>query len=644
MKISSKWLRTYFDTDLPSSEKLDELFTFHFSEVEGVEEVKDAAGKVIDSVFDLKILPDRAHYALSHRGVALEVSVLTGIPLKKNRIPAPPTPTGTRVPKVTILAPEFCKRYMACYVENINNRPESAPFDLKSYLEPIGQRCINGIVDATNMAMFDSGQPMHAFDADKVKGDIVVRAAKEGEKITLLDGREVALSATDHVIADLEGPLGIAGVKGGKRAMVTVDTKNIILESANFHPATVRKTAVKFDLRSESSKRYENEITPELTSLAMNDILALLKELSPSAQFGPILDLYPVKPTKTTLVFDPKYIANRLGIEIPEKEIQRILTAIGVENNNWTLTIPHERLDLVIPEDIVEEVGRIYGYDKIKGILPPSISKTPSVLPAFYVAEKIKNVLASVGFSEVMLYTFVPKGDVEIAKPLASDKGFARTNLSENMMSCLERNALNADLLGLSAIKTFEIGKVFTTKGEFLKLSIGVAQVKKVKGKKAEDVVKEAIVLLEKELGISIPLETISSAIFAVVETDLDAFIPKVSIPANYADLNFTKTSAVRYKPFSVYPFIVRDIALFVPDTVSEKEVWDEIEKGIKDEDAMDWLARHELFDVFKKDGKTSYAFRMVFQSMEQTLTDFEVNDIMEKIYFRMKEKNWQVR
>jgi phenylalanyl-tRNA synthetase beta subunit len=236
------------------------------------------------------------------------------------------------------------------------------------------------------------------------------------------------------------------------------------------------------------------------------------------------------------------------------------------------------------------------------------------------------------GFSEVYLYTLVPKGDIAIAHPLASDKGFLRTNLSESMFKSLERNALNADLLGLDAIRIFEIGKVFTKDKESLSLSIGVSLVKKVKGRKSEDEIKDAILLVEKELGMKFPKATMSaSGIHAVAEIILDAVIPA---SASYEDLAFTKAAQLVYKPFSSYPFIVRDIALFTPDSISENDVWNEIEKGIEEAGAMKLLVRSELFDVFKKDGKTSYAFRMVFQSMEKTLTDVEVNEI----------KDWQVR
>ena len=279
MKISYNWLKTYFTSDIPSPEKLVDLFTFHFSEVEGVEKIGE------NTIFDIKILPDRAHYALSHKGVAEEVSALTRIPINKDRIPKPPEVNSGEKINVEVKDENFCRRYISCVVKGVDNTQVQE--GVKMMLEGIGQRSISPIVDATNMVMFDIGQPMHAFDADKVEGDIVVRAANAGEEIILLDDRKVTLTPDDFVIADNIGPLAIAGVKGGKRAQVTPETKNIIIESANFHPTRVRRTSTKYDLRSESSKRFENEITPELAMPAMANILAFMKELSPEAKFRP---------------------------------------------------------------------------------------------------------------------------------------------------------------------------------------------------------------------------------------------------------------------------------------------------------------------------------------------------------------------
>jgi len=643
MKISHKWLQTYFDKPIPNPEKLSELFTFRFSEIEGVEKIGN------DAVLDVKILPDRAHYALSHLGVAEEVSVLTKTSFKKSRFDSSPDSSIEEIPKATIVDPLFCRRFTGRYAKNINI--SEAPEWMKEFLTATGSRPINNIVDATNFCMFDIGQPLHAFDADKIVGDIVIRKAEKGEKITLLDGKEITLDENDSVIADQKGALDIAGVKGGKRAEISSATKNILLTSCNFNPTAVRKTSTKHDIRNEASKRFENEITPELAILGLNNISTLVKEICPNVKFGEVLDVYPREPKQTIIKINPDYISERLGIQIPKTEMKDILSRMDISCSEkgglLELAIPSRRLDLNIPEDIVEEVGRIYGYEHIKGILPPVSNEKIPPLPFFYLSEKIKNILVAHNFSEVYLYTLVPKGEVEIAHPLAEDKAFIRTNLSDGMIACLEKNVYNADLIGLDSIKVFEIGRIFTGDKEKLSLCIGATQIKKVKGVAGKNIIDEATKTLSKELGIAeIKFTTSESNRNFVYEIDLTKILETYKLPqdASYDEFNFGPASSNLYKKISAFPFVVRDVSLFVPDSVLEEKVWGEIEKGIKSKKAENLLVRKELFDVFKKDGKISYAFRMVFQSMDETLTSAQVNDIMEEVHKGLEKKGWKVR
>ncbi len=661
MKISYNWLQNYFEKPLPSPEKLKDIFDFHSLEVEGFDETLDKSEKVIETVFDIKVLSDRAHFMLSYEGIAKDLSVLLNIPLKKSEILPPPPQTIKIAPKITITDDNFCRRYIGQYVEGIT--VSKSPTWIKTYLESIGARSINSIVDATNITMFNIGQPMHAFDADKVKGNIVVRSAKDGEKITLLDGAEITLKADDHVIADTEGALAIAGVKGGKRAEVSMSTTKIIIESANFNPTIVRRTSTLLNLRNESSKRFENEITPELAIQGMNEMTALVKELCPQAQFGPVVDIYPTKAQQTVIVFNPAYLEERLGVKIPESEVKNILERSGIiidkgSPNLWNLTIPFKRLDLVIPEDIIEEVGRAYGLEYITGILPPKTKKPVEVLPTYYIAEKIKNSLVGIGFSEVSLYTLVSKGDIETSYPLARDKAFLRKNLTDNMIACVEKNSLNADLIGLEAVKVFEIGHVFSKDmsahegGETVSLAIGFAQIKKVKGFKSDVYINVCLDGLSADLGISIMPrpQIILKGNYSVCEINLTELVKSFKPSMSYSDLNFGSTSENRYKKISSYPFMVRDIAVFVPDGVKDSTVWEVVQQGISESKADELLVHHALFDTFKKDGKISYAFRLVFQSMERTLTDDEANEIMKKIYAGIKSqpaqagKGWEVR
>jgi phenylalanyl-tRNA synthetase beta subunit len=678
MKVSHIWLQTYFDKPIPAAEKLAELFTFHSFEVEGME----------SDVLDVKILPDRAHYCLSHLGVAEEISVLTGLPLSLKKKDVPDVPVSIdRHPVVTIEDHDFCRRFTGRFVKNISTMQSSpataSATAIASALTAIGQRSISPIVDSTNFVMFDVGQPTHAFDADKIVGDIVIRKAHTDEKVTLLDGKEYTLTAEDHVIADSVGALDIAGVKGGKRAEVTAETRTILLTSANFDPTAVRRTSTRLNLRNEASKRFENEITPELAMEGMRQLSSLLLKAGQTAtgqqeeqqvgqqkvQFGPIVDEYPVKAVQTVITLDPAYVSDRLGVTIPDETIKDIICRMGITITEkkkavWSLTIPFRRLDLTIAEDIVEEVGRIYGYEHIVGTLPATSThpistaepSSSSSSPAFYYAEKIKDILVEAGFSEVYLYTLAPKGDIEVSYPLTKDKAALRTNLTSSLGACLEMNVKNADLLGLEAVKIFEIGKVFTKAGstcdESLVLALAAAQVKKVKGVDGKFLVNDVLKKISAALGCELPIKSLlSSGKSAVCEIPLKPL--KSDSGFFRADSHFASSLATKisYKPFSLYPFIVRDIAVFVPEVLTTStsasaaaDVWTEIEKGVADAKAEDILVRHSLFDTFKKDGKISYAFRLIFQSMSRTLTDTEANAVMDTIYAQMAQRGWQVR
>jgi len=357
-------------------------------------------------------------------------------------------------------------------------------------------------------------------------------------------------------------------------------------------------------------------------------------------------------------------INHSLGTEIPEKEIISILKKldIGVEGKGGELilAIPENRADLTTWRDMPEEVARIWGYEKITPIIPKKEATKLAIDKTFYYSEKIKNTLKDMGFSEVYLYSLVSKGDMEIEKSVATDKNFLRTNLTEGVVKSLEFNARNADLLGLDTIQIFEIGKIFPKTGERTSLCIGIKNAKK-KQERVNDKIKTVRDDLMKALGAEIAVlctvdDTggiislkgkpigMTNNTDGILELDLDSLIAALPEPKSYADLHFKKAAQVEYKKFSQYPFIARDIAVFVPESVSSEDVWKIIKKGVVDAQGMELLAHSSLFDTFEKDGKVSYAFRMIFQSMERTLTDTETNAIMEKVAAEVKSKGWEVR
>ncbi|MEI6280705.1 MAG: phenylalanine--tRNA ligase subunit beta, partial [bacterium] len=502
-----------------------------------------------------------------------------------------------------------CRRYIGRIIRNVKIGP--SPEWMVNHLESVGQRSINNIVDAANIVMFDCGQPTHAFDLDKINGGIIVREAKDGEEMTTLDNKGVKLKSTNMVIADDKNILAVAGIKGGKIAEVDKDTTNIILEVANFDPTSVRKTAQALNIFTDAKKRFENDLSPELGQYAMQEFSALILEICPDASFEDIVDIYPIKQDIRKLSFSTEKVSSILGLSVSIKEIEDILKRYNFEYSEkdgiFEIVVPPMRLDLEIEEDMAEEIGRILGYDKVKGEIP-KIEFKPRVNETYSKISSARNKLLNDGYSEVMNTAFKSEGEVSVLAS-ASDKKFLRTNLTDGLKESLKLNQLNGPFLGMNEIKIFEIGTVFKKSGEEMHVAYG-----------------------DKKEIKEMTLDEFCRA------TSPDAFVQDLLL--RNVDHSQKHTGEV-FHTWSMFPFIARDIAVWVPDSVGSNEVF----KVIKD-NAGDMVVRGpELFDEFKKEGKVSYAFRMVFQSFERTLTDTEINEVMTQITNKIKENNdWQVR
>lgn len=639
MLISYNWLKMYFDTPIPSAEDIAHKLTFHAFEIEGLTKKGD------NTVIDVKILPDRAHYCLSHRGVAGEVSAVFGIPLKPTTKPVF-TESKVRPLSVKIENENLCRRYMARVLENVTIT--ASPEWLVKDLSDIEQRSINIVVDNANGAMFDTGQPLHAFDADKVVGGIVVRLAKAGEKIVTLDGKNIALDTDTLVIADDVGPLAIAGIKGGKRAEVTTATRNIILESANFEPKNIRKTSTRLGIRTDASKRYENEITPELCEHGLDMFVLFIQMTAKESEIkiGSVTDVYPKKWEARTISFDPTLASRLLGISISTEKVIELLKRldIGVTEKGavLALAIPAVRLDLEIPEDIVEEIARLYGYENIQPVPLPTLGREVAINKNFYYQNKIRKILTDLGYTEVYTYAFQNSGEVEVANPLASDKAFMRKDLTA-LQNALEQNMKNAPLIGATDIRLFEIGKVFAKDmSERTILGIGFLPVQK---KKQKEIIDAELMKVSGALKDFVSMESfIKTGNQFVVEFDLDACIKNLSEPKTY-DLSPIDQNLSYHKP-SPFPFIIRDVALFVPPTANR----DDVSALIKKEAGSLCVVGPTLFDVYEKKNaegtieRVSLAYRLIFQSTERTLTDAEVNIAMEGVYNALKKQGFEVR
>jgi len=611
MNVSYTWLQKYFKESLPEINELADLLTFHSFEIEGVEEDR----------IDIDILPNRSSDCLSHRGIAREIGTLLereiDDPYKKELVDFP----KSKLLSIEIENKELCPRYAAGVIKGVKVGP--SPDWLVGALQSIGQKSINNIVDATNYVMFNLGQPLHVFDLDKLNGKILVRNAQEGEKITVLGGDEYTLSASNVVITDGKNPIGIAGVKGGMKAETDQNTTNIVIEGAHFDYTSVRKTAQKLKLWTDASIRFQNQPSPKLVGYALRDVIALILDITGGELEG-VVDEYLIKKENKPVSVSISEINGLLGTDISIKEVEDIFTRLGFEySSNFTVTPPFERTDITIKEDLIEEVGRIYGYKNINALQLPAVKIPPIVHKGYYYAEKVRGVLLHEGFSEVHTYVFRDKGDIEVISPFASDKNFLRRNLFDGISGSLEMNRKNAPLFGLDVIGIFEIGNIFSQDKESLSLAITYS------GK--EKRLNEVKEILERELGVPIT-ENVTENVLEINFTELIKKLPDLD---SYEP--FEKKEIIRYKSISQYPFMLRDIALWVPERVSASDVLNLIENKL--------LVVKTPFDVYKKEGRISYAFHLVFQSLERTLSDVEVNKIMENITAKLSgNEGWEIR
>ena len=595
MKISRNWLQTYFEKPLPEAQVIADALTFHAFEIESVE----------GEILDVKVTPNRGHDCLSHRGIARELSAILKMPMKVNYGGAAPLilEPKTDALKITVENSQLCPRFAAAYITGV--KVGASPEWLRTALESIGQKSINNVVDATNYVMFNVGQPLHAFDASKLKmknekWKIVVRNAKAKEKMIGLDDKEYILSESMLVITDgnTGEAVSIAGIKGGKPTGIDEATTAIVLEAANWDGVTIRRTSQALKLRTDASDRFQQVISPELASYGLKAAVDLIVQVAGGEVQG-FVDEYPKPQERKTVSVSLEKVNAVLGTKLAESDVADAFTRLDLpfekKGDSFTVTVPFKRLDLVIPEDLIEEVARIVGYDKIPATELPAFPNKPGINANFYAAEQKRQELVAKGYSEVFTSVFAEKGERMVANKVDGVRPYLRANLTDGLKDALEKNVRNKDLLQLYKVKLFEIGTVWKNKKEIM--MVGTAE----------------------EGG-------------PVSEEPLEA-----AVASAYDDLPISKTE--RYQPFSRYPFIVRDIAMWIPAETKQEDVLEVIRKA-----AGELLTRSEKFDEFKKGDKTSLAFRLVFQSFEKTLTDEEANAAMEKVYAAVKEKGWEVR
>ncbi len=678
MTFSYNWLQSFFAKKLPLPAKLAEVLTLHFAEVEEVKKVKG------DFVLGIDVRPNRAADCFSHLGVAREIAALLNYEL---RIPdakfvEDKSSRAKDLISVEVKEKKACPRYTAKAVTNVKVGP--SPQWLKERLEVCGLNSINNIVDVANYVMLETGQPLHAFDAQKLTGrKIVVRFAKEREKIVTLDEQRFDLNPSILVIADAQKAVAIAGIKGGKMPEIDKKTKVVILESANFDYGVIRRGSKQLSLKTDASVRFEHGLDPNLTESAISRAAFLIQKVAGGRVAQGLIDVYPNRVFPKRIKLDLNYVARLLGVEIPQLKIKNILRNLGfklsgVGSQSLAVEVPTRRLDVSLPEDLVEEVGRIYGYEKIPAILPVvSLASVKKNEEAFW-QDAVKNILRGTGFTEVYNYSFVGENEaknfnhggglIELTNPLNQDQKYLRPSLITGLLKNAQSNQAFFD-----QIKIFELGKVFN----FRRVQGKSEEKRMLTGLMTGDSfyqMKGAVDVILNGLGISnvwyddyrATPEDSQKTLWqpqrcAEIKTDhqeigflgeisprvLQSF--KVSGRIVIFDIDFEKLQKLaseeqEYVPLSKFPSAVRDLAILVPKQTKVDDVLSTI-----DEVGGDLVRDVDLFDIYEgeelPDDKKNLAFHVIYQSAQRTLSSKEVDEVHQKI-IKALEKNpgWQVR
>ncbi|MDD4989972.1 MAG: phenylalanine--tRNA ligase subunit beta [Candidatus Pacebacteria bacterium] len=686
MKFSYNWLKEYVSGKMPEPNKLGELLMFHSFEIESIEKF----GK--DWVLDICILSNRAHDCLSHIGIAREVCALTG--LKFN------PPTGGQSSKlkedknlkikdllrVEVDDPDDCPRYSAIYLKDI--QVKDSPKWIQERLKACGLQAINNIVDITNYVMLEIGQPLHAFDADKLGKQIIVRRANKGEIIRTLDKEKkaVCLDESILVIADLQNPVAVAGIKGGEETSISKKTKNIVVEAANFNPVLIRKASQKLKIRTDASWRSENGLDPNMTEEALIRVAYLIQKTAGGKLASGKADFYPKKILAKKIKLSTDYVSNLLGFPILRAQCQKILALLGFKCQVQVpgfinVTVPTRRMDVSLSEDLAEEIGRVFGYQNIKSVFPQAALIPPARNDDFFWQSCAKKILKELGFYEAYNYSFVGEKEkenfnwpqkqlLEIENPGSSLNKYLRPSLAFGLLRNIRENLKN-----FNEVKIFEIGSVFQNingAGE-TKMIAGVFS-KKGKTNEGFFELKGAAEELLNGLGISDVWyddigQTPDNSILGLwhpgksaevkVGTKEIGFLGEVQ-PRLLEELgikesvfmfemDFGKLAALaneetEYEPIVFHPAVFRDLAVLVPQGTKTVEILNVIYAA-----GGNTLRDVDLFDIYSgeeiEEGKENLAFHIVYQSESKTLTSGEVDEAHNKIIAELeKNPEWEIR
>jgi len=668
MKLPLSWIREFVDVTA-SAEEIGTLMGVRGLALEGLEPHGE------DVVMDFDVTANRPD-CMSVIGIAREIATAYKLPLIN-----PPKgghhENSRGDADVTIEAPDLCGRYVAA-VADVTVGP--SPKWVQDRLTMCGVRPISNIVDITNYVMLETGQPMHAFDLAKMRGGrIIARRAKAGETMTTLDGKKRTLTPDMLVIADAECAEDIGGVMGGANSEITNSTKRIVFEAAYFTPAQIRSTSRKLGLKTEASMRFERGADRTAPARAMARALELLEKIAGGKPEGTITDVYPAPYQPRTMRLDRAHIGGLLGMNVPDAEVERILKSLGFELrksqapspkslDGWDVIPPPWRVDMHREVDLIEEVGRHYGFEHLPTTFPGVEQAPPPSDPRIMRDRRVRTALLGMGFSEAITFAFIEAAAAEkflgsqpsvaLANPLSEKFAVMRPSLLPGLVDVLSHNRRH----GRPDVRVFEIGTRFTPAGEtrgaaFAWMGLGTPDHwsgtrRPVDFSDIKGVVEQLAVLASVDVAFTEADRTYlvrgraaSILVNGQVVGVLGQLAPEIGeardLPAGSEiyvaelDLDAVTASAPletrRATTLPRYPFVIRDVSILVANTLSADTV-----RGTIRSAAPDTLIQVREFDRYEgkgiPDGKVSLSFRLTFQSLDRTLTDEEVQAAMQRI------------
>src|SRR6266511_4370626 len=615
-----------------------------------------------DTILDVEITPNRGDL-LSHFGLAREIAALTEKKLKS-------TPRDVKIDTkesgVNISAARECPFFSARKIDNVKVGP--SPQWLRAKIESVGIRSINNIVDISNFVMLELGQPTHAFDADRLKGGINVRLARDREKFLALDGKTYSLKSDSCVVADQERAVGIGGVMGGEESAVTDSTQNILLEAAYFLPASIRRTARELGLPSDASYRFERGVDPEMVLRASQRATELIQEIAggtPAKEIN-IAGKLPANPDDVSLRYEK--CDRVVGIAIKPKTVDEVLTRFGLkkisaaEITKWK--IPSFRVDLQRDVDLIEEVVRAYGAERIPGTDRSRFTPSSAADRAHDLESQMRERLVAAGLNEVRTSKLLPRerlafgeNAIELRNPLSKDHVALRPSLLPGLLGVLDHNIR----AGAEGVAIFETGRVFEPQSGAEQKRVAVllwgnvgSEVHWRNEKRRVDFfdLKGAIELVRTGLSFrrgqhanfALAVEItagnqlvglagqLTNSLASTIDASGGVFVAEVSLDFPISGLG----SRATFRELGKFPAISRDIAMIVPEDLTHERIWEVIFHPTEP-----LLERVEFFDLFAGteigEGKKSLAYRLTYRDRSRTLTSEEVSAAHAKIRERLR-------